>query len=108
MIGKVATEAPDTAVRRSTRSLAIALGLVGVAAVVVGVLLAALPVHVPRAGDSSPYRCTPFRSAFAGAPMGLDCAPHVQGRLAEATLAEVTGGIMLGVGLVVALAAGRP
>ncbi len=98
--------ASDPGVVRSTRVVAVFMGLVAGALLVLAVGLAAVPVRVPPVGDSSGYRCSPIVDAFAGAPMGVDCAQHITGRLAEATIVGGVGGVLGLVALVVALAAG--
>jgi len=88
---------------KQLRIVPVVLGVLSAAILVLAMALVTLTVRVPPVGDSSSYRCSPIESAFAGAPTGPDCAPHIRGRLAEAGLAGIAGGVLGLVALVVAL-----
>lgn len=92
---------------RSTRIVPVAFGLLGAATLLLGLILAVMPIRVPRVGDSSGFSCFPVTSALADAPLSEDCGPHVQVRLAESAVAAITGGAFEVVALVVALALAR-
>ena len=70
----------------------VVLALLAGALLVIGILVVAVPVHVPRVGDGVSYTCSPIGGEDE--TIANDCNGRVRGRLEAGAVAGLTGAVL--------------